>query len=200
MTNWPQHKLTFHHMACYKEPAWVRPSSCHPVIPTTILTSLAAPMAMEKAVPTLPLTTTTTKMMGLLAQLMGHWFSVKLSSHRRKVHYFPIITDVLSPNWFFSLASKYPYASFQVLREHVGQVNLNDLVWYFLFYQQHPTFTRTPLLSLCPTTENIENISVFHSATAVFCAPSNLSGIGSLYCETIWSTPRWQTSGMIVSS
>ena len=39
-------------------------------------------------------------------------------------------------------------------------------------------------------------ISVFHSATAVFCAPSNPSGIGGLYRETIRCTPRWQTGNV----
>ena len=85
----------------------------------------------------------------------------------------------------------------QALGEHIGQVNLDDLVQRFLFYQQHPMFTGTPPLPLCPTTEDVEKISVFHSATAVFCAPSNPSGIGSLYRETIWCTPWWQTGDTI---
>ena len=50
-----------------------------------------------------------------------------------------------------------------------------------------------PPLHLCPTTDNIAKICVFHSATATFCAPSNPSGVGSLYRETIRCTPRWQT-------
>jgi len=67
----------------------------------------------------------------------------------------------------------------------------------FLFYQQQPTFIGSPPLHLCPTTEHAENISVFHSATAVFCAPSNPSGIGGLYRETIRCTPQWQTGDII---
>ena len=94
-----------------------------------------------------------------------------------------------------TLAPKYPRASFQALGEYIGQVNLGDLVRIFLFYQQHPDFTGTPPLPLCPSTENVEKISVFHSATAVFCAPSNPSGVGGLYRETIRCTPRWQMSG-----
>jgi hypothetical protein len=39
-------------------------------------------------------------------------------------------------------------------------------------------------------------ISVFHSATATFCAPSNPSGIGGLYRESIRCTPCWQTGGI----
>lgn len=95
-----------------------------------------------------------------------------------------------------NLAPKYPCASFQALGKHIGQVDLDDLVRYFLFYNQHPTYTGTPPLSICPTTYNINKISVFHSATAIFCAPSNPSGIGGLYRETIRCTPRWQTGGI----
>ena len=40
-------------------------------------------------------------------------------------------------------------------------------------------------------------ISVFHSPTAIFCAPSNPSGIGGLYHETIWCTPQWQMGDII---
>ena len=94
-------------------------------------------------------------------------------------------------------ATKYPCASFEALGKHIGQVDLDDLVRQFLFYQQHPTFPGTPPLTLCPTTETATNISVFHSATAVFCAPSDLSGVGGLYRETIRCSPRWQTGGIV---
>lgn len=76
-------------------------------------------------------------------------------------------------------------------------MNLDDLVRHFLFYEQHPTFVGTPSLSLCPTTANISKISVYHSVTTTFCAPSNPSGIGSLYHKTIRCTPQWQTGDVI---
>ncbi|KAF9790606.1 hypothetical protein BJ322DRAFT_1104263 [Thelephora terrestris] len=94
-------------------------------------------------------------------------------------------------------ATRYPCTSFQALGEHIGQSNLNELVQRFLFYEKNPTFTGPPPLHLCPTTEHIEKISVFHSATATFCAPSNPSGPGGLYRETIRCTPRWQTGGVV---
>ena len=84
-----------------------------------------------------------------------------------------------------------------MLGEHIGQKNLDDLVRRFLFYEENPTSTETPSPALCPTTENVEKISVFHSATAVFCAPSNPSGIGGLYRETIRCTPRWKTANIV---
>ena len=55
----------------------------------------------------------------------------------------------------------------------------------------------TPDLLRCPTTDHATKIHVFHSATATFCAPSNPSGIGGLYRETIRCTPRWQTGNII---
>src|ERR1700753_188619 len=56
--------------------------------------------------------------------------------------------------------------------------------------------TRVPLISACPTLDSVKDISVFHSTKAIFCTPSNDSGIEGLYRETIRSTPRWQTSGI----
>jgi hypothetical protein len=79
---------------------------------------------------------------------------------------------------------------------HIGQADLDHLVRRFLFYEQNPTFEGIPPLSLCPTTSDVEKISVYHSAIAVFCAPSNPSGIGGLYRETIRCAPRWQTGGI----
>ena len=76
-------------------------------------------------------------------------------------------------------------------------MNLDDLVWVFLFYQQSPTSTQPPPLPLCPTTETTKKISVFHSATTVFCVPSNPSGTGGLYHKTIRCTPRWQMGHVI---
>ena len=83
------------------------------------------------------------------------------------------------------------------LGRHIQQGNLGDLIRVFLFYQQNPAFAGTPSISACPSIESIEDISVFHSAKAVFCAPSNLSGIGGLYREMIRCTPKWKTSGII---
>jgi hypothetical protein len=76
---------------------------------------------------------------------------------------------------------------------HIGQADLDDLVRLFLFFDQNPAFDGSPPLSLCPTTNDAKNISVYHSAIAVFCAPSNPSGVGSLYRETIRCAPRWKT-------
>ena len=123
-------------------------------------------------------------------------FSEVILAHRKgtrpilfsKVNY---CTDI------FDLAQKYPCASLQALGRHIGQVDLDDLVRRFLFYDQNPTFVGVPPLSLCPTTDNAVKISVYHSATAVFCAPSDPSGIGGLHRETIRCTLRWQTGDIV---
>jgi hypothetical protein len=94
-----------------------------------------------------------------------------------------------------STARGYPLISLQELGRHIKQENLEALVRRFLFYQENPTFIGTPPLSTCPSLEYLQDLSVFHSAKAIFCAPSNDSGIEGLYRETIRSTPRWQTSG-----
>ena len=46
------------------------------------------------------------------------------------------------------------------------------------------------MLSLCPAIWD-SKVSVYHSATAVFRAPSNPSGPGGMYREVIRSTPFW---------
>jgi len=93
-------------------------------------------------------------------------------------------------------ARGYPLTSFWELGQHIQQANLEELVRIFLFYQQNPTSAGTPPITSCPTIESVEDISVFHSARAIFCAPSNPSGIGGLYRETIRCTPKWKTSGI----
>jgi hypothetical protein len=93
-------------------------------------------------------------------------------------------------------ARGYPRTSFWELGQHIRQENLEELVRIFLFYQKNPAFTGTPPISACPTVEDIEDISVFHSAKATFYTPNNPSGIGGPYRETIRSTPQWKTSGI----
>ena len=90
-------------------------------------------------------------------------------------------------------ATKYP-ATLRELGKHVNQQNLEDLVCEFLFYQVNPQETPLPpISSIRWMTAGVTRLSVFHSAYAVFCAPSNPSGVGGMYRETIRSVPRWKT-------
>jgi hypothetical protein len=47
-------------------------------------------------------------------------------------------------------------------------------------------------LEACPIVSLSLEIKVFHSASATYHAPSDLSGIGGMYCEWIRATPSWQ--------
>jgi hypothetical protein len=81
----------------------------------------------------------------------------------------------------------------------IGQRDLPDLVRHFLFYQLNPDSNIEPdalLLEQCPVLWD-SRVSVFHFATATFRAPSNPSGPGGMYRESIRSTPHW-TRGDIV--
>jgi len=75
----------------------------------------------------------------------------------------------------------------------IGQHNLLDLTRRFLFYQLNPTSAIEPdqlTLAACPMIWE-SRVSVYHSATATFRAPSNPSGPGGMYREVIRSTPFW---------
>ena len=96
-----------------------------------------------------------------------------------------------------STAPKYPTTLWELGR-HVNQQNLEDLVREFLFYQANPQETSLPPAnSIHWLTAGIAHLSVFHSANAVFCAPNNPSGIAGMYRETIRSTPRWRSGGVV---
>lgn len=64
-----------------------------------------------------------------------------------------------------------------------------------MYGQQHPDDT-TDLADLdlndCPEVWDAAKIAVYHSARAIFCAPSNPCGVGGMYREIIRSTPSWK--------
>jgi len=93
---------------------------------------------------------------------------------------------------FIAPTREYPN-SFDALGLKIGQHNLLDLTRRFLFYQLNPTSTIEPhqlSLAECPMIWD-SKVSVYHSATATFRAPSNPSGPGGMYREVIRSTPFW---------
>jgi hypothetical protein len=92
------------------------------------------------------------------------------------------------------LASGYKTTSFAELGNQIGQANLSDLVRKFLHFQENPQDDTDPIYlnpNACPEAWGVRRIRVFHSARAVFCAPSNPCGIGGMYHEVIRSTPMW---------
>lgn len=65
----------------------------------------------------------------------------------------------------------------------------------FLHIQQNPGDDTDPAdldVLTCPPVHAATHIDVFHSARAVFCAPSNPCGVGGMYREVIRSTPSWR--------
>ena len=83
--------------------------------------------------------------------------------------------------------------TFDTVGKLARQHDLLDLVRQFLYTQFHPEFDGSPSdipLHLCPAVRS--KISVYHSATAVFCAPSDPSGINGMYRKMIRSTPLWR--------
>ena len=87
---------------------------------------------------------------------------------------------------------EYP-TSLTALGLKIGQHDLFDLTRRFLFYQLNPASAIEPdqlTLIACPMIWDAK-VSVYHSATAIFRAPSNPSGPGGMYREVIRSTPFW---------
>jgi len=85
---------------------------------------------------------------------------------------------------------EYP-TSVHELAAHLGQPRLHELIQRFLYWQLNPEDDRTDIpLPLCPEFDS--DISVFHSATSTFHAPSDPSGIRGMRREVIRSTPSWR--------
>ena len=93
-------------------------------------------------------------------------------------------------------AAKYP-KDIYCLGRYIGYPNLPDLIQQYLTQQatsnvdQDPTTTPLPPSITHETISQVEHVKVFHSARAIFCAPSNPSSTSGMYCETIRATPSW---------
>ncbi|GBE88916.1 hypothetical protein SCP_1403240 [Sparassis crispa] len=80
------------------------------------------------------------------------------------------------------------------LAAHLNQPQLPMLTRRFLYDQIHrhdPDAVSSNVVDLddCPIV--VSKISVFHSAVAIFYAPSDISGIHGMRRERIRSTPSW---------
>jgi hypothetical protein len=80
------------------------------------------------------------------------------------------------------------------LADHLGQPHLHELIRRFLYLQVNPNNDNSDItLSSCPLFDS--DISIYHSATSTFYAPSNPSGIRGMHREVIRSTPEWCKKG-----
>ncbi|KAE9400903.1 hypothetical protein BT96DRAFT_1095902 [Gymnopus androsaceus JB14] len=75
------------------------------------------------------------------------------------------------------------------LAEFLGEPDLSKLTRRFLYEQLHGCSSDTVDLDSCP--EITSKVDVFHSAVAMFYAPSDNSGIRGMHRERIRCTPSW---------
>jgi hypothetical protein len=71
--------------------------------------------------------------------------------------------------------------------QKIGHPSLPDLVHQYLLEQAQDTTPSTPRINV----SHIAHLKIFHSARAIFCAPSNPSTSAGMYHETIRATPTW---------
>lgn len=81
------------------------------------------------------------------------------------------------------------------LADYLNEPNLSHYIRRFLYDCLYPDAEVCGMdapIEQCPSVFPSLCIKVFHSATATFYAPSDLSGIGGMHRERIRATPNWQ--------
>jgi len=102
-------------------------------------------------------------------------------------------TSLTEADLDLALAAKYP-KNFNHLGQHIGYPNLPDLIQQYLLQQMDSdtdTNANTPSTFPGIVVSRAKHVKVFHSARAIFCAPSNPSATTGMYRETIRATPSW---------
>ena len=92
------------------------------------------------------------------------------------------------------IAPNYPHSP-HGLGRGIGHPNLPDLIRRYLLEKLYPnddhdvapTPTQLPHIDV----SHVGHLKVFHSAHAIFCAPSNPSTTTGMYRETIRAMPSW---------
>ncbi|KAF9527497.1 hypothetical protein CPB83DRAFT_869883 [Crepidotus variabilis] len=93
-------------------------------------------------------------------------------------------------------ASGYP-CTVEALSAHLHNPALSEYIHRFLYDQQNPdsnVFEMDIPLDQCPQLPDNMRVCVYHSASALYHAPSDLSGIGGMHREYICSSPSWKHS------
>jgi hypothetical protein len=94
----------------------------------------------------------------------------------------------------FPVAPGYPN-TLHSLACYISEPKLPEYVRRFLYDQLHPDADICGMdvpLEACPKASLFLHVNVFHSASATYHAPSDLSGIGGMHREWIRATPSWQ--------
>jgi hypothetical protein len=118
--------------------------------------------------------------------------AVVISSRTGALYVF-VLWETLSSYPTSSIERKYP-KTVQALARHTGQPKLGELIRRFLYDQLNPNAISAGhevSLEQCPELA-IGKISVHHSATAYYYAPSDLCGVGGMSRQLIHSCPLWQ--------
>lgn len=93
------------------------------------------------------------------------------------------------------LERKYPKKPDR-LGPHIGVPHFDNLIRRYLYQYEHPEGDPDDIpASRLPRLARASKISVFHSAMALFHAPSDPSGVKGMRREYIRCTPRWRSDG-----
>ena len=93
-----------------------------------------------------------------------------------------------------SVATRYPKTLYD-LAGYIGEPKLPEYIRRFLYDQAYPNADICGMdasLEACPKLLPSLQVNVFHSASATYHAPSDLSGIGGMHREWIRATPSWK--------
>ena len=106
------------------------------------------------------------------------------------------------PFFIYRLMVFYIKASGYLKNIHVWSQHIPDLqihIRRFLYDQLNPdseVFGMDVDLNFCPEISLTLHVQVYHLASTIYHAPSDLSGIGGMQCEYIRATPNWRGKGV----
>ena len=89
-----------------------------------------------------------------------------------------------------TIACGYP-KTLGALSQHLNLPQLKEHIRCFLYDQENPNsdvFGMDVELDACPHISSTLHVDIYHSAAALYHAPSDLSGIGGMHCEYICDT------------
>ena len=93
-----------------------------------------------------------------------------------------------------TIARGYP-KTLGALSQHLNLPQLEEHIRRFLYDQENPNsdvFGMDVELDACPHISSTLRVEIYHSAAALYHAPSDLSGIGGMHREYIRATPCWK--------
>ncbi len=123
---------------------------------------------------------------------------VFLSANRRALHPVAVSNQIAATDIQFPLPEKgYPNTAEQLAKHpRVRWQEFPDALNRFVYNVLHPEASVDSDSVYDIDFPKIEScISVYHCATAIFFAPSDISGVGGMRKEVIRATPTWRRAG-----